>query len=101
MTDLGPKRETEQLERGRDFFSHSGLGRVFTPRFITIRLQPQMKKYRCLWCKSRINHYILYLVHDSGLLFPNKGTCLWKARDSLARRGFQGLNLSRFEAVSV
>jgi len=22
---------------------------VFAPEFMTIRLQPQMKKYRCLW----------------------------------------------------
>jgi hypothetical protein len=32
----------------------------FTPDFITARLQPQMEKYRCLWCKSSSNHNILY-----------------------------------------
>jgi hypothetical protein len=26
--------------------------------FMTVRLQPQMKKYRCLWCVSTINHNI-------------------------------------------
>jgi hypothetical protein len=30
----------------------------FTPGFITIRLQPQMKKYRSLWYKSTTNHNI-------------------------------------------
>jgi hypothetical protein len=47
-----------------------------------------MTKYRCLWHKSTTNHYILYFVHVLGLNSPNKGHCLWKARTSLAGRGF-------------
>jgi len=37
----------------------------FTPGIIKIRLQPQMEKYRCLWCKSSPNHYILYFMRIS------------------------------------
>src|ERR1039458_5944900 len=47
-----------------------------------------MTKYRCLWHKSTTNHYILYFVHVLGLNSPNKGHCLWKARTSIAGRGF-------------
>ena len=47
-----------------------------------------MTKYRCLWHKSTINHNILYFVRGPGLNSPNKGHCLWKARTSLAGRGF-------------
>jgi hypothetical protein len=31
--------------------------------FITVRLKPQMKKYRCLWCMSTSNHNIWYFGH--------------------------------------
>jgi hypothetical protein len=37
------------------FAAIGGLSRRF---FITTRLQPQMKKYRCLWCMSTANHNI-------------------------------------------
>jgi len=68
----------------------SGLsGGVYTPEFMTIRLQPQMKKYRCLWCKSTTNHYILYFVHTFVIHFINKGNSLWKARNRLVRRRFR------------
>jgi hypothetical protein len=36
---------------------------------------------------STTNHNILYFGHISGINFPNKGDSLWKAPNSLARRG--------------
>jgi hypothetical protein len=45
------------------FAAIGGLSRRF---FITTRLQPQMKKYRCLWCMSTANHNIWYFGHVSG-----------------------------------
>jgi hypothetical protein len=65
------------------------LGGTFAPEFVNIRLRPQMKKYRCPWWMSTTNHNILYFVHISNINFPNKGHCLWKAPESLARRGVQ------------
>jgi hypothetical protein len=52
-------------------------------------LLPQMKKYRCLWGKSRINHNILYFVRVPDTLLQNSSNCLWKAQNVLARRGLQ------------
>jgi hypothetical protein len=52
-------------------------------------LLPQMKKYRCLWGKSRINHNILYFVRVPDTLPKNGSNCLWKAQNVLARRGLQ------------
>ncbi len=57
--------------------------------FVTIRLQPQMKKYRCLWYMSTRNHNILYSADILGIRLLNIGNCLWKAQNSLARRGLQ------------
>ena len=63
------------------------LGGTFAPEFVRNRLRPQMKKYRCPWYMSTTNHNILYFGHISGINFPNKGDSLWKAPNSLARRG--------------
>ncbi len=46
-----------------------------------------MKKYRCPWCVSTGNHNILYFVRISGTCSLNTAICLWKASNSLARRG--------------
>jgi hypothetical protein len=54
----------------------------------TTILQPQMKKYRSLWCMSTTNHKILYLPHIPGILLLNSGICLWKAGNPLAARAF-------------
>jgi hypothetical protein len=43
----------------REFSSvHELAAWVLAPSLITVRLQPQMEKYRCLWCKSSPNHYM-------------------------------------------
>jgi hypothetical protein len=45
----------------REFSSVVGLvAEWFAPNIIKVLLQPQMEKYRCLWCKSSSNHNILY-----------------------------------------
>ena len=63
-----------EFERHRDYSGRSTDCRwVFPPGFITIRLQPQMKKYRCLWCMSTANHNILYFVHICGHWLPKHG----------------------------
>jgi len=43
-----------------------------------------MKKYRCLWYMSTRNHNILYFLYIPGIHFQNKGSCLWKAPETLA-----------------
>ena len=48
-----------------------------------------MKKYRSLWCMSTTNHNILYFAVIPCTLFLNTGICLWKAQNSLARRGLR------------
>jgi hypothetical protein len=48
-----------------------------------------MKKYRSLWYMSTTNHNILYFPVIPCTLFLNTGICLWKAQNSLARRGLQ------------
>jgi hypothetical protein len=48
-----------------------------------------MKKYRSLWGMSTTNHNILYFVRIPGIRLLNPALCLWKARNSLAGRGFQ------------
>jgi hypothetical protein len=50
--------------------------------FVTVRLQPQMKKYRCLWYMSTRNHNILYSEHIQGICLLNIGNSLWKAQNS-------------------
>jgi hypothetical protein len=40
---------------------------VFHPGPVTIRLKPQMKKYRSLWYKSTTNHNILYFLSIPGI----------------------------------
>lgn len=55
--------------------------------FVKIRLEPQMKKYRSLWCLSRQNHNILCFVFYRGINLPNMGSSLWKAAKVLARCG--------------
>ncbi len=47
-----------------------------------------MKKYRCLWCLSRINHNILYFIHIPSIRLLNPAICLWKALNRLVQRGF-------------
>jgi hypothetical protein len=54
--------------------------------FITVRLQPQMKKYRCPWYVSTTNHNILYFVGISRTCSLNTAVCLWKAANGLAWR---------------
>jgi hypothetical protein len=56
--------------------------------FVTIRLQPQMKKYRSLWCMSTTNHNILYFVRVSSTTAINTAIWLWKAQNRHERRGF-------------
>jgi hypothetical protein len=51
-------------------------------------VKPQMKKYRCLWCMSTTNHYILYFVNISRTCPLNTVIYLWKACNSLAGSGF-------------
>jgi hypothetical protein len=63
---------------------------VFPWRFITIRLQPQMKKYRCLWGLSTTNHNILYFVRIPGTRPLNARLCLWKAQTALRRVDLEG-----------
>ena len=46
-----------------------------------------MKKYRCLWYVSTLNHNILYFVRIPGTFSLNKGVCLWKAQNTLLRAG--------------
>ncbi len=55
--------------------------------FVTVRLQPQMKKYRCPWYVSTQNHNILYFVHIWRICSLNTALCLWKALRSLVRCG--------------
>jgi hypothetical protein len=52
-----------------------------------------MKKYRSLWYMSTTNHNILYLADMQGISLLNTGNRLWKAQNSLARRGL-GLSYS-------
>jgi hypothetical protein len=68
-------------------------GGIFTPESMTIRLQPQMKKYRCLWYMSTTNHNILYFVAINGINFPNKGNYLWKAPKLPAEDGVQAVEI--------
>jgi hypothetical protein len=51
-------------------------------------LQPQLKKYRCLCYMSNANHNNLYFVAIPGTQLLNPAICLWKARNSIERRGF-------------
>ena len=55
--------------------------------FITVRLQPQMKKYRCPWYVSTTNHNILYFVGISRTCSLNTAICLWKVANGLVWRG--------------
>ncbi|MGA3133795.1 MAG: hypothetical protein ABSD59_23770, partial [Terracidiphilus sp.] len=61
--------------------------------FVTVRLQPQMKKYRCPWYMSIPNHNILYFVGISRTSPLNTALCLWKPAKGLAWRGFTRLVL--------
>jgi hypothetical protein len=45
------------------WFVSTAYRRFFTPGIFTIRLKPQMKKYRSLWYMSTANHNILYFLH--------------------------------------
>jgi hypothetical protein len=63
---------------------------ILTLDFVAARLQPQLKKYRCLWWMSTTNHNILYFLNISGIHFLNKGKCLCKAQNALAGCGFSG-----------
>jgi hypothetical protein len=48
------------MQTYREFSSVVGLAAYFAPNIFKVLLQPQMEKYRCLWCKSSSNHNILY-----------------------------------------
>jgi hypothetical protein len=51
----------EWVDFYREFSSVVGLAAAdFAPNIFKVLLQPQMEKYRCLWCKSSSNHNILY-----------------------------------------
>lgn len=81
------------MKKYREFVCLSGsCGKLHTELF-RIRLVPHVKKYPCLWYKSRKNHYILCFVVVPGTRFPNKGKCLWKAQNALARCGVPAANL--------
>ena len=70
------------------FSTHRGsTAPISTGIFITIRLKPQMKKYRCLWYVSTTNHNILYFVGVSRTCSLNTATCLWKVANGLVWRG--------------
>jgi hypothetical protein len=56
---------------------------------VKLRLLPQMKKYRCLWCVSTRNHNILYFVCIPRTILLNTGLSLWKAQKTLARRALE------------
>jgi hypothetical protein len=60
-----------------------------------------MKKYRSLWYKSTTNHNILYLHHIPGIQSLNTAICLWKAENTLAPRGLQGLRYGDFTSSPV
>ena len=72
----------------------------FAPDFLTVRLQPQMKKYRRPWCMSRGNHNILCFLCVSGTSTQNRAICLWKASNSLAWHGFARSDLLQNRANS-
>jgi hypothetical protein len=74
---LGYLSDLAYVCSGRRWLLHTG------PR-ITI-LQPQMKKYRSLWCMSTTNHKILYFPHIRGIFLLNSGLRLWKAGNPLVR----------------
>jgi len=69
--------------------------RLFEPEFISIRLQPQMKKYRSLWGMSTTNHNILYFLCIPRISFANTGNRLWKARKPQKRRGPTAFNFAQ------
>jgi hypothetical protein len=52
-------------------------------------LQPQMKKYRFPWRKSTTHDNILYFAAVPGPSLQNPAICLWKAQNSLVRRGLR------------
>jgi hypothetical protein len=61
--DVGEVQRLEQtgnggLEMPRVLFSQRLTGGSSRRSFMTVRLQPQMKKYRSLWYKSTTNHNI-------------------------------------------
>ncbi len=70
--------------------SQRPLGGFWRHGFLTVRLQPQMKKYRCLWWMSTPGHNILYFFVICRILLLNAGICLWKAPNSPSQRGFPG-----------
>ena len=94
LESLAKKRETGELKKPRVVVSQRLPGGSSHRRFFTIRLQPQMKKYRCLWYKSTTNHNILYFVAVSGIWFQNANKRLWKAQNGLAQRGLAGGNFA-------
>jgi hypothetical protein len=87
---LNPMRKTENgdLRMLPVLFSQRPADGTSRRGLVTVRLQPQMKKYRCLWYKSSANHNILYFVPIPGIPFLNTGICLWKVKNGLAPRGF-------------
>jgi len=62
-------------------------GAPFALDFVTVRLQPQMKKYRCPWYVSTTNHNILYFVGISRTCSLNTAICLWKVANGPVWRG--------------
>jgi hypothetical protein len=74
---------------------------VFHPGPVTIRLKPQMKKYRSLWYKSTTNHNILYFLSIPGIRSLNTAICLWKAENTPMNRGLQGPDFADFKSSRI
>jgi len=79
--------EKARSEHAASFSSQRPPGGFLRRSLLTVRLQPQMKKYRCLWCVSTTNHNILYFLIIFSIRLFNTGIRLWKAQKSLARCG--------------
>jgi hypothetical protein len=71
--------------------------RVLPPVFFTVRLQPQMKKYRCLLGKSTANHNIWYFLHISGIRLLNPANQPVESLKVLARCGFDCARLPQIK----
>jgi hypothetical protein len=85
------RKNTHSLDAGKSNWILESLD--LRRSFVTVRLQPQMKKYRCPWYVSTQNHNILYFVHISGTSSLNTAIWLWKARLTVVRSGVARLQL--------
>jgi hypothetical protein len=68
-TNGRPGTEYEPRETNDSTVSGGAPGRNSIP----VRLKAQMKTYRCLWCVSTENHYILYFAVDCRIRLRNSG----------------------------